>query len=205
MIEPSLNPVIDGLRQSATLSINQRSIALEKEGRKIYRFGLGQSPFPVPESVVQALREHAHEKDYLPVEGLMALREAVAEFHRAQEPLQINAENVLIGPGSKELMFLVQLCFKGEIILSSPCWVSYGPQARIAGKRVKRLMATSATKWRLDPQELDAYCTNEPKTPRLLILNYPGNPNGDTYSSEELEELARIARKHRILVFSDEI
>ena len=70
-----------GLKQSATLAISEHSNALRKEGRRIYKMGLGQSPFPVPTEVVDALTLHAHEKDYLPVTGLPALREAVAELN----------------------------------------------------------------------------------------------------------------------------
>ena len=78
----SLNLNVRGLIYSATLAINERSNALRQQGRRIYKLGLGQSPFPVPTEVVNALKLHAHEKDYLPVTGLPALREAVAEFHR---------------------------------------------------------------------------------------------------------------------------
>ncbi|HCK22041.1 MAG TPA: aspartate aminotransferase, partial [Bacteroidetes bacterium] len=77
----SLNMNLRGIGQSATLAINERSKALRREGRKIYGMGLGQSPFPIPQSVVDSLKMHAHEKDYLHVQGLPALRTAVAEFH----------------------------------------------------------------------------------------------------------------------------
>ena len=76
-----LNRNINGLGPSATLAINEHSARLQREGHSVYRMGLGQSPFPVPESVVEALRNHAHQKDYLPVRGLQALRESVASYH----------------------------------------------------------------------------------------------------------------------------
>jgi len=66
----------------ATLAINERSKQLQREGKTVYRLGLGQSPFPVPVPVVDALKLHAHEKDYLPAKGLPELREAVAGFHQ---------------------------------------------------------------------------------------------------------------------------
>ena len=66
----SLNLNVRGLKQSATLAINEQSNALRRAGRRIYKLGLGQSPFPVPSEVVDALKHHAHEKDYLPVTGL---------------------------------------------------------------------------------------------------------------------------------------
>ena len=65
-----VNPLLKGLGESDTLAINERSKALIAEGKKVYKFGLGQSPFPVPKRVVEALRLHAPQKDYLPVKGL---------------------------------------------------------------------------------------------------------------------------------------
>ena len=205
MIPRSLNLNLRGLPQSATLSINQRSIALQREGRTVYRFGLGQSPFPVPDPVVAALAEHAAEKDYLPVEGLPALREAVADFHRRLDGASVSAEGVLIGPGSKELMFLAQLAFYGDLVVPTPCWVSYGPQARIIGRAVKTIPTTREERWRLSGARLAEHCSGDPGRPRLLILNYPGNPDGDSYSEVELAALAEAAREHGVIVLSDEI
>ena len=69
----SLNINVRGLGESPTLAINERVKLLQGQGKKIYNFGLGQSPFPVPAPVVEALRLHAHEKDYLPVKGYGAV------------------------------------------------------------------------------------------------------------------------------------
>ena len=92
----SLNLNVRGLGQSATLAINERSNVLRREGHRVYKLGLGQSPFPIPSEVVNALRLHAHEDDYLPVAGLPALREAVAEFHRQKDRVQARPEGVLV-------------------------------------------------------------------------------------------------------------
>lgn len=205
MISENLTEPLRHLPQSATLAINQRSIALQKAGRTVYRFGLGQSPFPVPDVVVRALQDHAAEKDYLPVEGLPALRDAVANFHRRRDGASVEADGIIVGPGSKELMFLTQLCFDGETLLPSPCWVSYGPQAELLGRKVTRLMTGSEGNWRLSAAQLDEHCSKEPGRARLIILNYPGNPDGDSYSEEALKEIASVARKHDIIVLSDEI
>ncbi|MFH1322874.1 MAG: aspartate aminotransferase, partial [Methanobacteriota archaeon] len=86
----SLNINIRGNAQSATLAINDRCKSLMGEGKKIYNFGLGQSPFPVPTPVVNALKLYAHEKDYLPAKGLPALKEAVAGFHKAKDNVDAN-------------------------------------------------------------------------------------------------------------------
>jgi len=81
----SLNLNVRGLGQSATIAINELSKQLQNSGKQIYRLGLGQSPFPVPSPIVEALQFHAHKKDYLSSKGLPELREAVAEYHRRKE------------------------------------------------------------------------------------------------------------------------
>ncbi|MFN3200266.1 MAG: pyridoxal phosphate-dependent aminotransferase [Bradymonadia bacterium] len=205
MIPKSLNLNLRGLPRSATLAINERSKALQAEGRRVYRFGLGQSPFPVPESVVQTLRDHAAEKDYLDVAGLPALREAVARFHRTRDHAAVTADGVLIGPGSKELMFLLQVAFYGDLVVPTPCWVSYGPQARILGRKVVTLPTRWEDRWRLMPHQLEAMCRQDEQRPRVLILNYPGNPEGASYNQTELEQIAEVARTHRVVILSDEI
>ena len=153
----SLNINVRGLGESPTLAINERVKLLQSQGKKIYNFGLGQSPFPVPAPVVEALRLHAHEKDYLPVKGLLALKEAVAGFHRQKDLVEANADCVLVGPGSKELMFLLQLVFYGEIIVPTPCWVSYVPQAQILGKRVSLLHTSFEDKWHISADRLSSF------------------------------------------------
>jgi len=203
---PELNPRVRGLTPSATVAINEHSDALRASGRDIIKFGLGQSPFPVPEPVADALRRHAHEKDYLPVSGLPALREAVARFHDRRDGLSGRSEaEVLVGPGSKELIFLLQMAYAGELVIPNPAWVSYAPQARIVGRTVHRLDTDRADGWRLTPDALDAHCCAAPDRPRILILNYPSNPTGMTLDGDRLAALAAVARAHRMVVVSDEI
>ncbi len=199
----SLN--IRGLSPSSTLAINERSAQLERAGRRVFRMGLGQSPFPVPPTVVEALKANAHQKDYLPVRGLQALRETVAAYHHRAQGIERSADDVLIGPGSKELLFILQLCFYGELLVPSPSWVSYAPQAAIAGRQHHWIDTRREDGWRLTPAALDAVCRADPDRPRILILNYPSNPLGVTYAPEQLQALAHVARRYGLVVLSDEI
>jgi aspartate aminotransferase len=203
----SLNLNVRGMSPSATLAIKARCRALCAEGREVFDFGLGQSPFPVPRPVVAALREHAAEKDYLPVEGLPALREAVAGFHRRSDRIDIQPDSVLVGPGSKELMFLLQLVFYGEIILRSPCWVSYLPQAQIIGRRISLIHTAFTDGWKITPALLhdSLRLARDDHRPRVLVMNYPSNPTGHAYSSDELGAVAEVARAFEMIVLSDEI
>ncbi len=203
----SLNLNVRGLGESATLAINERSRLLRERGRTVYRLGLGQSPFPVPDCVVEALRLSAPEKDYLPVKGLPALRQAVAEFHRQHDHIEAHPDGVIIGPGSKELMFLVQLVYYGEIIVTTPCWVSYLPQARIIGRKVGIIPRSFEQGWKVTADQLlwSFADDDDDYRPRLLVLNYPGNPTGQTYTEDELKEIADVARRFQTIILSDEI
>lgn len=200
-----LNLNVRGLTPSATLAISERSAELAASGREIIRLGLGQSPFPVPEPVVEALRRHAHEKDYLPVKGLRALRDAVAGYQSRRHGISRTGDDVLVGPGSKELMFVIQLVYYGDLVIPTPSWVSYAPQAQIIGRHVRWLPTLPANDWRLQPAELEVVCRKDPGRPRLLILNYPNNPVGHTYDAAELEALAEVARRYEVVLLSDEI
>ncbi len=203
----SLNLNVRGMGLSATLALKEKCLQLRQHGQKVYDFGLGQSPFPVPSPVVEALRLAAPEKAYLPVRGLPALREAVAEFHRKRDHINAHPQRVLIGPGSKELMFLLQFCFYGEINLPTPCWVSYMPQARILGRRINLIHTSAQSHWKITAEQLleSLEIVNDHARPRLLVLNYPSNPTGATYASHELQEIAEVARKFELIILSDEI
>ena len=201
-----MNLNVRGAAPSATLAINELSDALMRDGREIYRLGLGQSPFPVPEPVVQALRDHAHRKEYLAVRGLEALREAVAEYHHRCHGIDRHAENVLIGPGSKELMFLLQMVYYGDLVIPTPSWVSYAPQARIIGRHVRWIETTSANDWKLQPQDLERLCETDPGRPRIVVLNYPKQPDRPYVRRERAGKLlGEVARRYRVIVLSDEI
>lgn len=201
----SLNLNVRGLPVSATLAINEKSNKLLAEGKQIYKFGLGQSPFPVPQVVVDELRDNAHQKDYLPVRGYQPLREAIANYLNKAHNLEFSGEDIIVGPGSKELMFIIQLVYYGDLLIPNPSWVSYAPQAEIIGRHVHWLKTSEENKWLLTAETLDEFCSSDPTRPRILILNYPNNPTGLTYAREELKAIAEVAKKYRIIILSDEI
>jgi aspartate aminotransferase len=201
----NLNLNVRGLPPSATLAINELSTKLRQEGKLIYKLGLGQSPFPVPRPVVEGLKVNAFQKDYLPVYGLPQLRSAVAEWHYKRQGLDFRPEEILIGPGSKELMFVLQLVYYGDLVIPTPSWVSYAPQAHIIGRHVRWLTTHSENNWMLMPEELERLCQSDKDRPRLVILNYPSNPTGRTYTLTELKALARVAREYKVILLSDEI
>ena len=201
----SFNTNIIGLKPSATLAINEKSNELIQTGKKVYKLGFGQSPFPVPQVVVDSLRENAHQKNYLPVKGLYQLRASVADYYHRNYQLECTAEDVLIGPGSKELLFLTQLICQGELLLPQPSWVSYAPQAELVNKTYTWLPTFPQNDWLLNADDLEEYCYKNPSKQKILLLNYPSNPTGSTLNKEDLQNIAKVARKYNVIILSDEI
>ena len=198
-----LNPRFLAVKESATLAINQRARALRQAGQLICHLGFGESPFPVPSSMVEALKTHAREKAYLPGDGLPDLREAAASF-LSRQGHALSAANILVGPGSKELLFDLLAILAGPVLVPVPAWVSYAPQAALLGKPFIPLETSRERGYRLSPETLARACSVHPG-PKTLILNSPGNPTGMIYSLEHLRGLAEICEREGVVVLSDEI
>tara|TARA_B100000029_G_scaffold514408_1_gene617096 strand:- start:121 stop:1356 length:1236 start_codon:yes stop_codon:yes gene_type:complete len=194
---------IKKLKPSATLAINEECNRLKKNGKKIYKFGFGQSPFPPPESVVSALKNNVNQHTYLQMQGLEELRSAVAEYLNKNNNNNFKKEDIIIGPGTKELMFLTQLAFKGDIILPAPSWVSYKPQAVIAQNKVHWVQTTSNSNWFPTPEMLEKKIKTINSENILLFINSPNNPSGTI--CKNLEDIAKVAKKYKIIILSDEI
>ena len=82
-----LKDLVKNLKPSSTLLINETSRKLEDQGKKIYKFGFGQSPFKVPKNVVRELKDNAHQNKYLPMQGLYELRNVVAKYTSKKKKL----------------------------------------------------------------------------------------------------------------------
>ena len=112
-------------------------------------------PFPIPESVVQALKDNANKNTYLPMQGLEELRSAISNYLNNNNNNNFKADDIVIGPGTKELMFLTQVAFNGDILLPAPSWVSYQPQAFIAHNNVHWIKTSSSSNWFPTAEELE--------------------------------------------------
>ena len=198
-----LKDLVKNLKPSSTLLINETSRKLEEQGKKIYKFGFGQSPFKVPEDVVNELKDNAHQNKYLPMQGLSELRNAVAKYTSKRKNHEYKSENVIIGPGSKELMFLLHVIFDGEIILPAPSWVSYAPQAILGRNKTQILQTKRENNWFPLATEIEEIILKDINKNYLLFLNSPNNPSGQI--CENLEEIAVIAKKYNLIILSDEI
>ena len=198
-----LKNLVKDLKPSSTLAINETSKKLEQQGKKIFKFGFGQSPFKVPEDVVEELKSNAYQNKYLPMQGLEELREAVAKYSSKKKNYNYKSNNVIIGPGSKELMFLLHVIFDGEIILPAPSWVSYAPQAILGRNKIQILQTERENNWFPTGAQIEKIISKDKDKNYLLFLNSPNNPSGQVCN--KLEEISEIAKKYNLIILSDEI
>ena len=198
-----LKSIVKNLEPSSTLRINEISKKLESEGKKIYKFGFGQSPFEVPDDVVDELKNNAYQNKYLSMQGLSELRSAISKYSTTKNNQNCKPENIIVGPGTKELMFLLQLLFDGDILLPAPSWVSYSPQALLSRNKVHWITTKSENNWFPTAEEIEKIILKDKKKNYLLFLNSPNNPSGQI--CDNLKEISGIAKKYNILILSDEI
>ena len=198
-----IKDIIKNLKPSSTLLINEKSNKLESEGKKIFKFGFGQSPFNVPADIVDELKSNAHQNKYLPMQGLEELRKSIAKYISKKKNYEYLSNNVIVGPGSKELMFLLQILFEGEILLPAPSWVSYAPQAIIGGNKIKWIQTKSENNWFPTVQEIEDVIKKDKEKKYLIFLNSPNNPSGQLCTN--LNEISELTKKYNLYFLSDEI
>ena len=198
-----IKDIIKNLKPSSTLLINEKSNKLEREGKKIFKFGFGQSPFKVPQDIVNELKGNAHQNKYLPKQGLEDLRVSIAHYISKKKDHKYSSSNIVIGPGSKELMFLLQILFEGEIILPAPSWVSYAPQAIIGRNKIKWIQTKSENNWFPTAKEVEDIIKKDKQKKYLIFLNSPNNPSGQVCTN--LSEISELAKNYNLYFLSDEI
>ena len=194
---------VKNLKISSTLRINEISKDLEAKGKKVFKFGFGQSPFEIPENIILELKNNANKNKYLPIQGLLDLRREIANYSNKRNNYNYKSENILIGPGSKELMFLLNMAFDGDIILPIPSWVSYEPQGILGNNKIHWIETEREKNWFPSAESIEKIILKNKNKNYLLFLNSPNNPSGQI--CENLEEIANIVRKYKVLVLSDEI
>ena len=113
------------------------------------------------------------------------------------------ANQIFVGPGTKELMFLLHISFEGEIIIPCPSWVSYQPQSVIADNKFHRIETTPENNWYPTAESIENLILKNKEKKYLLILNSPNNPSGQLCIN--LKEISEIIKKYKIIVLSDEI
>ena len=168
-----------------------------------YGFAFGQSPFPVPKLIQEALIKNVDKGAYAAVPGIPELREAISKYNKHYFEMDIAPQRIYVGPGTKELIFNLLEVLHGTVILPTPAWLGYLPQIRFLKKNY-HMLPTRANK-KISPQDLRKLALRLQDRQKILILNNPHNPTGLLYDKLELEEIADVCREQNITVISDEI
>lgn len=200
-----VNQHIQNLKPSATLAVNQKVLALRRNNEIVYHFGFGESPFPIHQTIVNALKKNAANKHYLQTIGLEALRKEIATYLLKHQNITADSDFIYIGPGSKKLLYHTILILDSVFLIPKGSWVSYGPQVKIKNSNFVTLETRFENSFKLTPNTLKDYCKANPNQQKALLLNSPNNPTGAIYTNEELECLAKVCRANDIIVLSDEI
>ena len=203
-----LNKFIYEIGSDSAFSILARSNELLKQGKKVINLGIGQPDFPtapnIVESAVKALRDGNH--GYSSSNGILELREAVANDFQNRNNVKVDPNDILVTPGGKAIIFYTLLIFgqpNVEIITPDPGFIAYRSMIDYMGAKAVALPHRMENNFSFDAEELLSLI-NE-KT-RLIILNSPANPTGGVVPVAELEKLAKGLQKFpNVFILSDEI
>lgn len=203
-----LSAAISRIQPSPTLSISARAAELKRAGRDIIALSTGEPDFPTPESVKKAAIAAIAAEDnyYTPVEGTVALREAIRAKFARENGLEYALDEIIVSTGGKQVLFnalQATLDPGDEVIIPVPYWVSYPDMTLLCGGTPVFVETGSQTGFRMTPEALAGAIT--PRT-KWLILNSPSNPTGLAYSADELRAFADVllANPH-VHVMSDDM
>jgi aspartate aminotransferase len=195
------------IKPSATFAVKEKARALRAAGADVISFAVGEPDFDTPEHVRQAAIAAIQQgfTRYTAVSGIDELREAIAGEIRANYGLLYEPSDVVVSCGAKHSIYNVaQVLFNpgDEVLIPVPYWVSYPEIVRLADAVPVEVSTREEDGFKLRPDALERAIT--PKT-KALILNSPSNPTGSVYTRPELEALAPILLRHKLMVISDDI
>ena len=184
-----------------------RARALEATGRKIVHLEIGEPDFDTPAYIRKAAVEALEGgfTHYGPSAGLPEFRKTIADMWRAERGIPCDADNVVVVPGGKPIMFFTMLALLDEgdeAIYPNPGFPIYESVINFLGAKAVPIQLREEKGFDLDIQELESKIT--PRT-KLLVINSPHNPTGAVLSPETVEAIAGLSRKHGFHVLSDEI
>jgi aspartate/methionine/tyrosine aminotransferase len=203
-----LAAALDRLGTESAFEVLARATALAQAGRSIINLGIGQPDFPTPanivEAAVKALRDGHH--GYTPANGILALREAVAEDMAARRGVAIHPDRIVVVPGAKVTMAFAIMMFGepgAEIMYPDPGFPIYRSLIEYSGARAIPIALHERKGFAFSAEEVLAQIT--PRT-RLIIVNSPANPTGGVVPKQELDRLVRgLDDFPEVAVMSDEI
>ncbi len=202
-----LSKRVAGIAPSITLEIDAKAKAMQAQGLDVVGFGAGEPDFATPSFIREAGKQaiDAGKTKYTPASGAPDLRAAVCEKLARDNALAYKPEQIIISSGAKHSLFnaFQALINEGdEVIIPSPCWVSYPEMVRMAGGVPVFVPGLECDDFKPTIQAIAAAVS--PRT-RAFVLNTPNNPNGHVYTAAELAAIAGLAATHDFTVVSDEI
>ena len=192
---------------SGIRKVNEKALAMEREGKTVIHFEIGRPDFDTPEYIkkaaVQALSEG--KVHYTSNFGLMELRQAIADKLARENNIPYKATEVLVTVGLSEAVFavLASILEEGdELLVPDPVWLNHINVPNLLGAKAVTYSLKEETGFQLDLDEIRAKIT--PKT-RAVVIVTPNNPTGGVLSEEVLRELAEIVISNDLMVISDEV
>ncbi len=201
-------PRMSRFKPSPSQIASARVRDLQAKGRTIIKLTAGEPDFPAPDSAKQAVTElmERNEIQYTPVNGTLALRQAVQAKFQRDNDLRYDLDQIAVGTGSKQVLFnalMATVSSGDEVIIPGPYWTSYPDMVKLAGGTPVFVVAGQNEKFKVRPDELEAAIT--PKSKWLMICS-PSNPTGAAYSWDELENLADVLLRHpHVHVLTDDV
>jgi len=198
---------INTLSESITIAITTLAQELKAEGKDILSFSAGEPDFGTPQVIKDAAIEAINNDftKYTAVDGIPALKEAVATKLKRDNNLTYAPEQIIVNNGAKHSLFNLfsaLIDHEDEVIIPSPYWVTYPELVKYCGGTVVEIETQDDTAFKITPEQLQAALT--PKT-KMLVLTTPSNPTGSVYSKEELTALGEVLKGTDVIVASDEM
>ncbi len=198
---------MNNLGTETAFEVNLRARALEAQGRDMIHLEIGEPDFDTPENIRRAAENALREgkTHYGPSAGLPEARAAFAEYVQKTRGTEVSADQVVITPGAKPIIFFSMLALLDagdEVIYPNPGFPIYESMVDYLGAKRVPLLLSESNGFSLDPDHLASLIT---KRTKLLILNSPHNPTGGVLSREAVARLSELAVKHDFYVLSDEI
>ncbi len=200
-----LSQRILNMEPSATNALFDRVAKLREAGEDIISFNVGEPDFITPEIVREACKKALDEgkTKYAPVTGVATLKEAICEKLLRDNQVHYDPDQICISTGAKQAVFnsLMAICDPGdEIIVPTPCWVSYVEMIKLAGGTP--VLVDTDEYFQLDLDLIEGVLTDKTKG---IIIDTPNNPTGACYTRESLLRLGNLAVEHDFYVIADEV
>ncbi len=196
-----------GVQPSPTLALTARAQELRRQGVDVLSFTAGEPDFDTPEFAKMGALEaiHAGYTKYTPTPGILPLREAISEKFERENGLRYAPDQIVVSCGAKHSLFgafMAILDPGDEVIIPTPCWVSYPEQVKLMGAVPVYVPADETTDFLPDYDALRRTIT--PRT-KAIVLNTPCNPTGAVFGRKQLKEIASLALTHDLWLVVDEI